>query len=371
MGVHEHWNNPVDKQYSRNLGTGDGIELVVPSFATDDGPIENVTTGTKYDLIRHAINEANQGDEIILAEGTYNENINFSGKNITLSSIEPGNPDVVARTVLAGSVSSAGPVVSFSTGEDAGCVLAGFTISGPQAAIYCSAASPTITNCRIENNGGNGIELREGGSPIITSCEIYSNSGTGIEMQAKQSGRMVIYNYPVISNCVIAGNFKDGISGGITTITNCTIVGNTGFGISNSNTTVVNSIIYYNNAGADAVQIEGNAGTITYSDIQGGRPGQGNIDTAPCFAETGFWDLNGTLDDVSDDYWVSGDYHLRSQAGRWHAESQSWVLDVLTSPCIDAGDPDSDWTAEPEPNGQRINMGAYGGTVQAGMSFSR
>ncbi|MBG0858697.1 MAG: hypothetical protein IQL11_04280 [Bacteroidales bacterium] len=28
LGVHEHWNNPVDKQYSRNLGTGEGIELV-------------------------------------------------------------------------------------------------------------------------------------------------------------------------------------------------------------------------------------------------------------------------------------------------------------------------------------------------------
>jgi hypothetical protein len=28
LGVHEHWNNPFDKQYSRNLGTGDGIELV-------------------------------------------------------------------------------------------------------------------------------------------------------------------------------------------------------------------------------------------------------------------------------------------------------------------------------------------------------
>jgi hypothetical protein len=28
LGVHEHWNNPTDKQYSRNLGTGNGIELV-------------------------------------------------------------------------------------------------------------------------------------------------------------------------------------------------------------------------------------------------------------------------------------------------------------------------------------------------------
>jgi len=28
LGIHEHWNNPIDKQYSRNLGTGNGIELV-------------------------------------------------------------------------------------------------------------------------------------------------------------------------------------------------------------------------------------------------------------------------------------------------------------------------------------------------------
>ena len=30
LGVHEHWNNVTAKQYSRNLGTGDGIELVTP-----------------------------------------------------------------------------------------------------------------------------------------------------------------------------------------------------------------------------------------------------------------------------------------------------------------------------------------------------
>jgi hypothetical protein len=28
LGVHEHWNNPTDKQYSLNLGTGEGIELI-------------------------------------------------------------------------------------------------------------------------------------------------------------------------------------------------------------------------------------------------------------------------------------------------------------------------------------------------------
>jgi len=31
LGTHEHWNNPIDKKYSRNLGTGNGIELYYTS----------------------------------------------------------------------------------------------------------------------------------------------------------------------------------------------------------------------------------------------------------------------------------------------------------------------------------------------------
>jgi parallel beta-helix repeat protein len=371
LGVHEHWNNAVERKYSRNLGTGNGIELVVPSLASVDGRVQNAASGLRYELIRHAINEAVPGDRIIISEGIYYENINLGGKNITLSSIDPGNPAVVAGTVLAGNVSGGGPVVTFASGEDESCMLAGFTISGTQAAIFCSGASPAISDCRIENNGGNGIELRDGSNPTIKYCEITSNAGSGAEMQAKQSGRMTIYNYPVITNCVIAGNLQHGISGGIPTITNCTIASNVGCGIFSSNPTVMNSIIYYNSAGTDSVQIDNNAATVTYSDVHGGWQGEGNIDAAPCFAETGFWNLNGTLDDVSDDFWVPGDYHLRSQAGRWHAGSRSWVLDVLTSPCIDAGNPDSDFSAELPPNGNRINMGAYGCTAEASMSFSR
>ncbi len=37
LGVHEHWNNPTDKQYTRNLGTGDGIELVSTAPNTPPG----------------------------------------------------------------------------------------------------------------------------------------------------------------------------------------------------------------------------------------------------------------------------------------------------------------------------------------------
>jgi len=37
LGVHEHWNNPLDKKYSRNLGAGEGVELTCPGEADLDG----------------------------------------------------------------------------------------------------------------------------------------------------------------------------------------------------------------------------------------------------------------------------------------------------------------------------------------------
>jgi hypothetical protein len=67
--------------------------------------------------------------------------------------------------------------------------------------------------------------------------------------------------------------------------------------------------------------------------------------------------------------WVDGDYHLKSQAGRWDSNSQTWVKDNVTSPCIDAGDPAAPIGDEPFPNGGIINIGAYGGTAEASKSY--
>ena len=55
----------------------------------------------------------------------------------------------------------------------------------------------------------------------------------------------------------------------------------------------------------------------------------------------------------------------------WLAPGQNiggWVFDDVNSPCIDAGDPNSDYSSEPTPNGARINMGAYGNTIYASKS---
>ncbi|MHC4891110.1 MAG: hypothetical protein ACYTEO_16790, partial [Planctomycetota bacterium] len=95
----------------------------------------------------------------------------------------------------------------------------------------------------------------------------------------------------------------------------------------------------------------------TYSDVQNGWSGTGNIDADPCFAS---FDPNG-----DPNMW---EFHLQSAYGRWDLNSQSWVSDSNTSPCIDAGDPNSDWSNEPWPNGKRVNMGAYGETSRGSMN---
>ncbi len=59
-------------------------------------------------------------------------------------------------------------------------------------------------------------------------------------------------------------------------------------------------------------------------------------------------------------------YHLKSKNGRWNGTE--WINDNYSSPCIDAGDPASDYANEPLPNGNVINIGAFGNTTKASKS---
>jgi hypothetical protein len=100
--------------------------------------------------------------------------------------------------------------------------------------------------------------------------------------------------------------------------------------------------------------------------------GTGNLNKDPLFAVPGFWaspkDLTKVVEGTNPAaVWVKGDYHLRSQTGRWDTVL-GWVKDAVASPCIDAGDPASLIGQEPNPNGFRINLGVYGGTCQASKS---
>ena len=165
----------------------------------------------------------------------------------------------------------------------------------------------------------------------------------------------------IVSHCLITGSEQEGIylqngnPDGTVDIRNCTLADNRfGAYFHGNKMSLKNSIIW----GDFKTSIAGNP-VVSYCDVEGGwsGPGTGNIEIDPLFAAQGCW--NRPLDIM-----VSGDdYHLKSEAGRYI--SGAWVLDGVTSPCIDMGDPNDAVLDEPYGSGGRINMGCYGGTEKA------
>lgn len=154
----------------------------------------------------------------------------------------------------------------------------------------------------------------------------------------------------ILKNFVIRNSFMAiFIAGSFPTISNVTVVNNK-FGIkayAGAETDISNSI-FWNNTDGDMFQCQ-----ARYSCIERADEGEGNTNADPLFVDPN-----------------NGDFHLRSERGRHWPEHDVWVLDNITSPCIDAGDPMVDPSDEPVPNGARLNMGAYGGTHYASMSES-
>jgi hypothetical protein len=118
---------------------------------------------------------------------------------------------------------------------------------------------------------------------------------------------------------------------------------------------VTNSIFWFNNSG-DLLNCQARYSCIEHV---ADSAGVGNITADPLFVDP-----------------AAGNYHLRSQRGhavdvdpaQFGGASVVWVMDGRTSPCIDAGDPDSLPDTEPVPHGGRTNMGAYGNTPYASLS---
>jgi hypothetical protein len=280
-------------------------------------PLEDGTPEHPFDAIQEAIDAAPDSASIMISPGTYFENITLSNKTIQLMGYDPNSHTF---PLIKGDHIS--PVISITGNQDVNCVLDGLFISDGAIGIMCINTSPKIMHCVIEGT---------------------NDEGPGILCQD--------------SNAVII---------------NCTITGNTGALISENGQVVLDNCILWDNGPQSIMVVAGANPLITYSNIQGLDPsyvGNGNIDTDPLFADPGYWDNNNTPEDPNDDVWITGDYHLQSQAGRWDPITQVWVEDEQTSPCIDAGDPNTDISMEPEPNGNLINLGAYGSTNKASKSL--
>ena len=369
--------------------------------------------------IQHGIDEASNGDTVLVAIGTYVENINYNGKNIVVGSLFLTTADTsyISQTVIDGNQN--GSVVTFDAEEDSTTILDGFTIKNGSGTdifdgicgggIYCGInSSPSLLNLIVSGNTvshkGGGIYFCDNSNSIlknVTLSDNTANNGGGIfcrlaipildnmtisENTSHYSGGGICLDgsSPNLENVIIIRNNSMDQGGGIVckdsssptlkyvtisensasagggvylvnasnpTLNNVTITNNsscTAGGIyltSNSTPTLVNTILW--NDSPQEIYFDANWAsnsiTIEYSDVQGGQDsivtndngtvswGNGNINVDPRFVNP-----------------ENGDFHLQ------------WG-----SPCIDAGDPTSDYSNEPEPNGDRINMGAYGNTAEA------
>ena len=202
-------------------------------------------------------------------------------------------------------------------------------------------------------------------------------------MTVETATRAAGYAVPTLQTCLIVGNRSYGVYGGEPVLANCTVADNGNVGVSGIRPEISNSIVYFNNAGG--ANVKGKVAlTVSYSDIQGGSAGQGNLNVDPCFALRGIWASGRGVAVASNQadpnaVWIAGDYHLASQGWRWSQVQQTWVWDDRTSPCIDAGDPAAPTGDEKEcgPDdplsdraraNTRIDMGAYGGTAEASLA---
>jgi hypothetical protein len=205
-------------------GTWDCILDIPLLYYVDSNSPHEPGSGTTDDPFRHiqdAINSACEGRTVIVYPGRYYENINYNGKNIELTSLDPNDPNIVETTIING-------VVTFNNSEDANCKLVGFTITGAGLGINCYQSNPTISHCNITGNNGDGGAYFEDSNAMIENCVITQNSGW-------LGGISCYFSNISISNCNICMNTCNGYGGGGITnshgylwITNCNITGNSG-----------------------------------------------------------------------------------------------------------------------------------------------
>lgn len=273
--------------------------------------------------------------------------------------------------------------------------------AGAGGGLLVTAKGAAVRDCVFRDNFAadrGGAMHSEHANMLLARCTFASNSAYTDSAFAQGHGGAVSCidsEHVELMNCLFTGNVA-GVGGalfsegGMLKLANCTAVGNWAVeGSLLADDTprpargsqwpwiTMDSCIVAD--GGSEISNGYSSLTIDYTNLQGGTSavtdprrmvvwGSGNLDVDPCFADPGYWHSTETPDYPNDDYFVPGDYHLRSRAGRWDVTAREWVQDVETSPCVDAGNPATPFEQELSPNGIRVNMGAYGGTVEASQS---
>jgi hypothetical protein len=301
--------------------------LCIPTFAFT----ATIYVPDDYPLIQQAINASKDGDTVIVKPGTYVENIDFAGRAATVKSAGGASLTIIDGNQM-------GSVVTCRSGEGPDSVLEGFTIKNGDAlfggGMHNDSASPTISSCIFADNSatyGGGMYNYYCQGPVVINCVFMDN---GSEYGG---GMRNWYSDPSVINCLFIRNksiYDQGAGmanySSDPILTNDTFYGNRFGAIENSfdsNSKLTNCILW-----CDYVEIT-NANSypiVTWSCIQGGWPGEGNIDSDPLLVDPEY-----------------GDFHL-----------------TYLSPCRNSGDNDVVTVSEDFESDPRI---AWGGTVDMGV----
>ena len=280
-----------------NNWTGWRIRIIV-----GEAPGETLLVPSEYATIQDAIDASENRDTILVAPGNYPENINFNGKNIVVGSyyLSFGVDYFIEETVIDGN--NSGSVVTFENGEDSSAVLIGFRITSSFAnsPLKCIDSSPTLSHLSVRNN------------------MFYSGSEAGIHLFNSNSKLDNLYIADNVKNSTGYGGAGIWVENSSISISNSLIVNNStehmGYPTGAGGIEVTNSLLFfdgntmYNNYGGAILFKDGSIGTVinsifwenditlmeygsmelstlnaSFSDIQGGWEGEGNIDADPLF----------------------------------------------------------------------------------------
>lgn len=202
--------------------------------------------------------------------------------------------------------------------------------SGKGGGVYITESSPVIKNCSLRNNyaydDGGGMYLYHS-TPVITNCSIAGNL-------ANRGGGIALYDLSpaLFSNCIITGNkayipsnILTDLGGGVyihytdPTFYNCTIAGN--FGIVGNDILTYGTPIIKNSIIQWLSSIPVNGSNVTYSYVNGGHPGTGNISSDPLFTSPVIATLANTPNTL-------GDYHLQQCSPAINIGDNSTVISL-------------------------------------------
>jgi len=249
------------------------------------------TEGEPFATIQKGIDAASDRDTVIVAEGTYIENIRFkrkTPKNIVLRSTDPLDPDVVANTIIDDN--QAGSVVTFSSVEDETCVLSGFTIRNGEAetgggiwgGTVDSHTHATIRNNVITGNRCIAPSIYESGGGLHRCDGLIENNTISQNYSEEVGGGLAFCHGTIRGNTISANSAPNSSGGGLRTcngtIESNVISGNSaiaGGGLFDCAGTIQNNVISGNSCERSGGGLSGCNGMIQNNVIADNHSGEG------------------------------------------------------------------------------------------------